>query len=112
MNIKDLTIKESRGINSGMIGKYVIARCTRAGVHAGILVAQSGQECVLKEARRLYYWKPANKASFLSGIATEGLHADSKIGAPVKEHLLEVCELIQCTNKAAKSISKIKSHVQ
>ena len=92
-------------MNSGLIGKYVIVRCHYAGVHAGVLVAHKGREATLVESRRLWYWKPAKKKKFLSGVAVAGLHADSKIGATVgRLHLTETCELIGCSDEAARSI--------
>lgn len=98
-------------MNNGMIGKYVIVRCRDAGVHAGVLEAHDGRECVLTEARRLWYWKPANKAAFLSGVATEGLHATSKVGAPVPRiHLTENCEIAECTPAAEASIREVIAH--
>lgn len=98
-------------MKNGMIGKYVIVRCRDAGVHAGVLVSHKGRECVLTEARRLWYWKPANKAAFLSGVANEGLHPDSMTSAPVDRiHLTEDCEIIQCTERAAMSIREAKIH--
>ena len=98
-------------MDNGMIGKYVIVRCRDAGVHAGVLVSHEGRECVLTEARRLWYWKPANKAAFLSGVANEGLHADSKVGAAVARiHLTENCEIIECSDRAASSIQEARSH--
>ena len=123
MNIEDLTIKqarelaamfggEDRHIDNGMIGSYVIVRCRDAGVHAGVLESHNGRECVLKESRRLWYWKPANDASFLSGVATEGLHKDSKVGAPCDVHLTENCEIIKCTADAEESIKGAKSYEQ
>lgn len=126
MIIDDLTIKEVREIsqlfggedkpapkmNTGMIGVYVIVRCRDAGVHAGVLVNHNGRECVLVDARRLWYWKPANKAAFLSGVASEGLHDDSKIGAPIHVHLTEICEIIECREVAEQSIRAAKSHEQ
>lgn len=96
--------------NNGMIGKCVIVRCRDAGVHAGTLEQHAGRECVLSESRRLWYWKPANGAAFLSGVAVEGLHPDSRIGAPVRIHLTENCEIIECTEKAARSIREAKSY--
>jgi hypothetical protein len=94
-----------------MIGKYVIVRCRDAGVHAGILQAHEGRECILTEARRLWYWKPANGAAFLSGVANEGLHSNSKIGAALETiHLTENCEIILCTAKAAASIQEAPAH--
>lgn len=127
MNIDDLTlrdIKELRSLFSGaapaeppkplkpLIGKFVIVRCRDAGVHAGVLTDYDGREADLTESRRLWYWKPANNASNLSGVATEGLHANSKVGAPVTIHLTETCEIIVCSTVAEKSIREAKSHVQ
>ncbi|MDJ0950933.1 MAG: hypothetical protein QNJ94_18635 [Alphaproteobacteria bacterium] len=115
MNIDDMKVGElktlvaalsgsARSIDNGMIGKYVIVRCRDAGVHAGVLESHNGRECVLNEARRLWYWKPANNAAFLSGVATEGLNSKSKVGAPIRVHLTENCEIIECTAEAADSI--------
>ena len=101
---------ENPTIDNGMIGKYVIVRCRDAGVHAGFLESHNGRECVLTESRRLWYWKPKNNAAFLSSVATEGLHDDSKVGAPVKIHLTENCEIIECTPAAKTSIRGTRSH--
>ena len=101
-----MTIKDN-----GMIGKYVIVRCRDAGVHAGVLAQHNGRECVLTEARRLWYWKPADGAAFLSGVATHGLHIDSKIGKAVERiHLTENCEIAQCSEAAAASIRAITAY--
>jgi hypothetical protein len=93
------------------IGKFVIVRCRDAGVHAGTLKSRNDRACELTGSRRLWYWKPANKAAFLSGVATEGLHKDSKVGAPVDIVLTENCEIIACSEVAAKSIAEAPSYV-
>ena len=125
MDIGELTISQAREIarmfgfvptqselapiNSGLIGKYVIVRCTDAGVHAGVLEAHNGRECVLLDSRRLWYWKPDNGQKFLSGVALVGLHEDSKVAAPLPRILLtENCEIILCTVVAEKSIRSAK----
>ena len=41
-------------MNNGMIGRYVVVRCRDEGVHAGILKAHDGRECLLTEARHLW----------------------------------------------------------
>ncbi len=102
--------KSSPSEDSPMVGKYVIVRCRDAGVHAGILVSKSGRSCVLDQSRRLWYWKPANDASFLSGVAREGLHENSKVGAPITVELTENCEIILCSPKANSSISSFPSY--
>lgn len=92
-------------MNNGMIGKYVIVRCRDAGVHAGVLESWDGRACVLNEARRLWRWRvPRGAPAFLSGVATDGLADDCKIGAPIRVHLTENCEIIECTLKAEASI--------
>lgn len=93
-----------------MIGKFVIVRCRDAGVHAGVLEAHEGRECVLIDSRRLWYWKPGGGAKFLSGVANHGLDAVSKVGEPLTRlHLTENCEIIACTAAAEASIREIKS---
>ena len=48
------------GIINNMKGeekmKYVIVRTYSAGVFAGELESRNGQEVVLRNARRIYYW--------------------------------------------------------
>ena len=128
VDINSLTIGEAKtiaqsigfqpqtGINqdltedNGMIGKYVIVRCRDAGVHAGYLESHHGRDCILLESRRLWYWQP-KKGAFLSGVAVHGLDDSSKIGAVLQRiHLTENCEIIMCSDIAAKSIQRQVSH--
>ncbi len=122
MNIDDLTIGQAKvlaaqfggggpGLTSDMIGKYVIVRCRDAGVHAGVLEAASGREAVLRESRRLWYWK-SKKGSFLSGVAVDGLDSESKVGAPIRVHLTETCEVIECSAEAERTIREAETHEQ
>lgn len=101
--------EQPQPIQNGMIGKYVIVRCRDAGVHAGVLESYNGRECVLIESRRLWYWKPADGQKYLSGVAVAGLSDESKVGAPIRIHLTENCELIECSSKAEKSIREAKT---
>lgn len=92
---------------------YVIVRCRDAGVHAGYLVELKGRKAVLTEARRLWYFRvPMGSPSFLSGVALDGLGEGSKIGAPINVTLTESCEIIDCTEKAKKSIVEYETHVR
>ncbi len=101
----------SQSLNNGMVGKYVIVRCHDAGVHAGVLESHNGRECVLTESRRLWYWKPANNSSFLSGVAECGLHSDSKVGRPQRRiHITENCEISECSPEAESSIRAQENH--
>ena len=49
--------------------KYVIVRTYSAGVFAGELESKNGQEVVLRNARRIWYW---SGAASLSQLAMEG----------------------------------------
>lgn len=124
MNIDDLTYGQLKqiaamfssgaasvpAIDNKMIGKYVLVRCSQAGVHAGVLESYSGSEAVLTESRRLWYWKPANGQKYLSGVAVAGLHEASKVGAQVSRiHLTEDCEIIEVSQEAEKSIRGSKA---
>ena len=99
-------------IDNEMVGKYVVVRCHDAGVHAGVLEAHEGRECVLTEARRLWYWKvKKGTGDFLSAIANHGLGSDCKIGEAVARiHLTEDCEIILCSSESETSIRDYPVH--
>jgi ferredoxin-fold anticodon binding domain-containing protein len=117
MNIEDLTIKQARelaALFSGVtaapsahpfIGKYCIARCYSAGVHAGVVVSVEGENVTLKDSVRLWSWR-ATEGLALSGVAQNGLDKSmSKLDVVNPEIFLTgVCELIPCTQKARESI--------
>lgn len=87
--------------------KYVIARAYGAGVFAGFLVSRKGQEVVLKDARRLYYWKGA---SSLSQLAMEGVKNPSECKFPCavdRVELLQVIEILDVTPAAKKNIESV-----
>lgn len=87
------------------VGKYVIARCYAAGVHAGEVVSANGEEVILKDSRRLWSWK-AKDGIALSGVAQNGIKSDSKVDTmnPLIS-LTGVCELIVCSDIAKASIN-------
>ena len=90
--------------NSKMIGKYVIVRCDRAGVFAGVLKEKEGREITLTDCRRLWYWEGAASISQLAVDGT-GKPNNCKFTIPVDEIvLLEAIEIITCTKKGEKSI--------
>lgn len=118
MNIDNLTYGELKQIAAmfhnqapafvtphPFVGKYVIARCYAAGVHAGEVVSANGEEVILKNSRRLWSWK-AKDGIALSGVAQNGINSDSKIDTmnPLIS-LIGVCELIVCTDVAKASIN-------
>ena len=87
------------------VGKYVIARCYSAGVHAGTVVSVDGETAILKDSRRLWSWN-AQDGIALSGVAQNGVvKENSKIDTINPEiYLTGVCELIPCSAKAQESI--------
>ena len=95
------------------IGKKVIIRADRAGVFFGTLVAKretpAGVEVELHDSRRLWYW---SGAASLSQLATEGVKApnDCKFTVTVPQHMvMQVIEIIPCSEEAIKSIEAVKA---
>lgn len=92
-----------------MVGRYVIARCSGAGVHAGVLTSATpdGGSVILTNARRLWRWR-AKDGVALSGVAIHGIVADdSIIDTMVPEiALIGVVELIPTTEAARESIDE------
>jgi hypothetical protein len=86
------------------VGRYVILRCASAGVHAGKLVSQTGDQAILQDSRRLWQWK-ARAGVALSGLAVHGLHS-GKIDTLVSEIALTgVIETIPCSPFSQASIN-------
>lgn len=87
--------------------EYKIVRTYAAGVFAGYLVSRDGQEVVLKNARRLWYWKGA---SSLSQLAMEGVKFPLECKFPIemsKVELTQAIEVIDVTDQAKKSIDSV-----
>ena len=123
INIDDLTLKQikqlqslfinenpkstsiagySLGLSSPMIGKFCIARCYSAGVHAGYVVNVDKDTVILRDSRRLWSWKGTGVA--LSGVAN-GKLIDGKVDTINPEiYLTGVIELIPCTDESRESI--------
>lgn len=117
MNINDLTLgqlKEIQSISLGatprassnpVVGKFCIARCYAAGVHAGEVVSVDGENVILKDSVRMWSWK-ARFGIALSGVAQNGVTDDSTIDTvnPLI-YLTGVCELIPCSETAQRSLN-------
>lgn len=124
MNIEELTLKQIREIAQlvngtttqpatsvahPMIGKYCIARCYSAGVHAGTVESVDGENVVLSFSTRLWSWK-AKDGVALSGVAQNGITDKSKLDTVnPKIYLTGVCELIPCSPSAVESINGKKA---
>lgn len=85
----------------------VIIRADRAGVFFGEIKERNGQEVVMRNCRRLWYW---DGAASLSQLATEGTSKPSncKFTVTVEEMtVFGVIEIIPCTETAIQSIEKV-----
>lgn len=102
--LQPTTSLASVNIANPVVGKFCIARCYSAGVHAGEVVSVDGENVVLKDSRRLWDWR-AQDGIALSGVAQNGLKGKCKLDSlnPVI-YLTGVCELIPCTSKSQETI--------
>lgn len=106
--INGKTVSKSENLNERYYGKNVMVRTYSAGVHFGELVEKIGQEAILKNSRRVWYW---TKACSLSQLAMEGSGNidECKIAMPVNEILLDqVIEIIPMTTLAFNQLSTAK----
>ena len=89
-----------------MIGKYCIARCYSAGVHAGTVESVDCENVILTDSVRLWQWSAADGIA-LSGVAQNGIKKQSsKIDTMNPSiYLTGVCELIPCSETAKESIN-------
>lgn len=86
-----------------MTGRKVLVRCRDAGVHVGTLEEIHGRSVRLTNANRIWRWSGANTCS---EIANNGVDKSSQIAETVEEiWLLEACEIIPVTEKAASTIT-------
>jgi len=88
-------------------GKYAIVRTYSAGVFAGNLESREGQEVVMTDARRLWYW---TGAASLSQLAVDGTSKPKDCKFPVavpRIELLQAIEILDVTPKAESSIKAV-----
>ena len=90
------------------LGTYVIVRCRDAGVHAGEFVSHPAERTVvLKNSRRLWYWKGAASLSELAVYGAKNV-SECRFGVldPENHPLLDACEIIVCQDAAKGMIVK------
>jgi hypothetical protein len=88
--------------------KYCIVRTYSAGVFAGYLESRNGQEAVIRKSRGLWYW---DGACGLSQLAKDGTSNPDNCKFTVevdKREVIQVIEIIDCTEKARLSIQGVK----
>ena len=86
---------------------YKMVRTYSAGVFFGIIESRNGQEIVMRNARRVWYWKGA---ASLSQLSVDGTSDPSSCKFPVavdRVELLQVIEILDITDKALKSLSMV-----
>lgn len=72
--------------------RYVIVRTYSAGVFAGNFESRNGQEVVLSDARRLWYW---SGAASLSQLAVAGTSNPGSCKFPVAVSRVELLQAIE-----------------
>ena len=78
-----------------------------AGVFAGYVKSEVGQEVEMLKARRLWYW---DGAASLSQLSVDGVSKPQNCQFPCEVDsvkLKQVIEIIPCTSKAEKSIKGV-----
>ena len=88
--------------------KYVIVRTYSAGVFAGYLESRNGQEVVMRNVRRLWYWEGA---ASLSQLAEEGSSKPNSCKFPQEVNrveLLQAIEILDVTKKAQDFFASVK----
>lgn len=99
-------------LTESAIGKYVLVRTVNEGINAGFLEDADKTGVILKDAKRLWYYKPKdNLTAWYEGVANTGLHKDSKVSCSVKrKYIIEDYSITLCSDVAAKSIQEKQSH--
>jgi len=89
--------------------KYVICRTYSAGVFAGYLEKRTGQEVVLRNARRLWWcW---DESESLSELSVRGVSKPENCEFPAevdRVELMQAIEILDCSEEAQKSIASVK----
>lgn len=86
---------------------YVIVRTYSAGVFAGYLESRNGQEVVMRDARRIWYW---DGAASLSQMAVSGVNKpqNCKFAMAVDTvTLLQAIEILNCTEAAKQNLEGV-----
>lgn len=116
-SLKEADLKQNWGtmqdFQRRFIDTWVIARSREAGVFAGMLKIKEGKECVLAEAKRIWYW---DGAATLSQLSKDGSCKPSECKFPEAVEyvcLTEVCEILPLTADAYHSIyEEVESWVE
>ena len=108
----EITLKQAKEIEETAnavvpVSEYKIVRTYSSGVFAGYIESRNGQEVVMRNARRLWYWIGA---ASLSQLAQSGTTDPKNCKFPEevsRVELLQAIEILDVTEKAKKSISEV-----
>ena len=87
--------------------RYVLVRTYSAGVFAGYLESKNGEEVILRNARRIWYW---SGAASLSQLSVDGVSDPDNCKFPCevdRVELLKAIEILDVTEKAKNSIDEV-----
>ena len=113
MNIDNLTIGDARalaklfGTESKLesphpfLGKYVVIRAARSGVHVGVLSSVNDDKVILTDTRHIWSW---NGALTVSDIAVSGITGGKLSAVTPTNEISEVIEKIPCSEVAEKCL--------
>ncbi len=88
--------------------KYCIIRTYSAGVFAGYVESRNGQEGIIRNSRGIWYW---DGACGLSQLAVDGTSSPKTCKFTVevdRRELTQIIEVIECSEKARKSIQAVE----
>lgn len=89
-----------------MNGKYVVVRCDRSGVFAGVLESQEGQKVVMRNVRRLWRWQGATECL---QIATEGVKRPNDCRFTLVADSITILDAIEVIPTTAEAEANIKA---
>ena len=102
------SIKETKLAAPNKNMPYVIVRTYSAGVFAGYIGKRIGGEAKVYNARRIYYW---DGAATLSQLSQNGTTKPENCKFPCEVpfvELINIIEVLPCTEKAKISIQGVK----
>ena len=103
---------DTRRLARPYLGECVIVRSRNEGINFGILTDADETGVVLKNARRIWWHKPADSnMAWYEGVALSGLGEGSKVSPTVSEKVIvENYSITVCDAAAAEQIERWPSH--
>ena len=90
-----------------MSNKHYIVRTRDAGVFMAVIVSRNGDEAVLNDARRIWYWEGAASLSELATLGPSKPESCKFPAAVPTMTILGVIEIIPVSHQAKKLIDSV-----